>query len=293
LPEHGGGEAAGQEPAGRGAARKVDLARVKPYADHLGDGIVQFSFTLPVPYGLAARKAAHEWAAKMGFEHPEVVHYQELTDGYTYFVMFGESTQTVDYASLSDEGFDIEYMSEDEIEDFALRQIGRPIVVVGAATGTDTHSVGIDAMLNLKGFHGHHGLEGYKAFETHNLGSQVPNSVLVSRAIDLDADAILVSQTVTQQNLHIANLTELVEIVEAEGRRKQLILTCGGPRVSNELAKELGFDAGFSKGTYPHHVASFIVRELAARIDDGTPAADRTTAHAASSNGSAASHTNG
>jgi beta-lysine 5,6-aminomutase beta subunit len=251
------------------ARKPVDLNKVKPYADHLGDGIVQFSFTLPVPYGLAARKAAQEWAAKMGFEHPEVVHYQELTEGYTYFVMFGQSNQTVDYAALSEEGFDVEYMSEQEIEDFAARQIGRPIVVVGAATGTDTHSVGIDAMLNLKGFHGHHGLEGYKAFRTHNLGSQVPNSVLVSRAIDLDADAILVSQTVTQQNLHIANLTELVEMVEAEGRRKQIILTCGGPRVSNELAKELGYDAGFSKGTYPYHVASFIVRELAARNGTG------------------------
>jgi beta-lysine 5,6-aminomutase beta subunit len=245
--------------------RTVDLTQVRPYADHLGDGLVQMSFTLPVPYGLAARKAAQEWVAKMGFESPEVVHYQELTPGYTYFVMFAEGKQTVDYASLSHEGFDIEYMSEDEIEAFAAEHIGRPIVVVGAATGTDTHSVGIDAMLNLKGFHGHHGLEGYRSFQTHNLGSQVPNSVLVSRALDLGADAILVSQTVTQQNLHVANLTELVEIVEAEGLRQRLILTCGGPRVSNELAKELGFDAGFSKGTYPYHVASFIVRELAAR----------------------------
>jgi beta-lysine 5,6-aminomutase beta subunit len=273
----------------------VDLAQVKPYADHLGDGLVQMSFTLPVPYGLAARKAAQELAAKLGFEHPEVVHYQELTPGYTYFVMFGEATQTVDYASLSDEGFDIEYMSEDEIEVFAGEHIGRPIVVVGAATGTDTHSVGIDAMLNLKGFHGHHGLEGYKSFQTHNLGSQVPNSVLVSRAIDLGADAILVSQTVTQQNLHIANLTELVEIVEAEGARKQLILTCGGPRVSNELAKELGFDAGFSKGTYPHHVASFIVRELAARIDgaDAAGSADATGSGAAPSNGARAAIADG
>ncbi|HXP37319.1 MAG TPA: OAM dimerization domain-containing protein [Solirubrobacteraceae bacterium] len=299
MPEHGANGtngadgAAGAAGAGADAVRKVDLSRVKPYADHLGDGIVQFSFTLPVPYGLAARKAAQEWAAKMGFTHPEVVHYQELTDGYTYFVMFGESAETVDFASLSDEGFEIEYMSEDEIEHFASRTVGRPIVVVGAATGTDTHSVGIDAMLNLKGFHGHHGLEGYKAFETHNLGSQVPNSVLVSRAIDLDADAILVSQTVTQQNLHIANLTELVEMVEAEGRRKQMILTCGGPRVSNELAKELGFDAGFSKGTYPHHVASFIVRELAARVEEDGATAEQAAAHATSSNGAAASRTDG
>jgi beta-lysine 5,6-aminomutase beta subunit len=257
------------------AGRAVDLTRVKPYADHLGDGIVQLSFTLPVPYGLAARRAAQELASAMGFEHPEVVHYQRLTDGYTYFVMFGECRQTVDYESLSDDGFALEYMTEEEIEAFAREQIGRPVVVVGAATGTDTHSVGIDAMLNLKGFHGHHGLEGYKTFQTHNLGSQVPNSLLVTKAIDLGADAILVSQTVTQQNLHINNLTELVEIVEAEGRRGQLILACGGPRVSNELAKELGYDAGFSKGTYPHHVASFIVRELAARIADSSAPAER------------------
>jgi beta-lysine 5,6-aminomutase beta subunit len=269
----------------RTGSRAVDLTQVKPYADHLGDGIVQMSFTLPVPYGLAARRAAQELAGKMGFEHPEVVHYQELTDGYTYFVMFGECTHTVDYASLGDEAFEIEVMSEDEIEAFASERIGRPIVVVGAATGTDTHSVGIDAMLNLKGFHGHHGLEGYKAFETHNLGSQVPNSVLVSRAIDLGADAILVSQTVTQQNLHIANLTELVEIVEAEGRRKQLILTCGGPRVSNELAKELGYDAGFSKGTYPHHLASFIVRELVARMDEARSAENHGAVNAPAADG--------
>jgi beta-lysine 5,6-aminomutase beta subunit len=256
--------------------RTVDLSRVKPYADHLDDGLMQLSFTLPVPYGKAARRAAMALAGKMGLEHPEVVHFQSLTDGYTYFVMFGECVHTVDFGALSDDGFEVEYMTEAQIEAYARERVGRPIVVVGAATGTDTHSVGIDAMLNLKGFHGHHGLEGYKAFRTYNLGSQVPNSVLVARAIDLGADAILVSQTVTQQNLHIANLTELVEIVEAEGQRKNVILTCGGPRVSDELAKELGFDAGFSKGTYPYHVASFIVRELAARIDqNGDRAADR------------------
>ena len=250
-----------------GALRKpVDLERVKPYADHLGDGIVQFSFTLPVPYGLAARKAAQELAVKMGFEHPEVVHYQRLTEGYTYFVMFGSCTHTVDYASLSEEGFDIEYMNEEEVEHFVDEHLGRRIVVVGASTGSDTHSVGIDAMLNLKGYHGHHGLEGYRSFETHNLGSQVPNSVLLAKAIEVGADAILVSQTVTQQNLHVHNLTELVEMVEAEGRRGDIILACGGPRVTNELAKELGYDAGFSKGTYPHHLATFIVRELAARV---------------------------
>jgi beta-lysine 5,6-aminomutase beta subunit len=246
--------------------REVDLTAVKPYADHLGDGLVQLSFTLPVPYSLAARKAALELAGKMGFQEPEVVHYEQLTDGYTYFVMYGTCAYTIDFTALEGEGFNIEYMTEDEIERFAAQNVGRKIVVVGASTGSDTHSVGIDAMLNLKGYHGHHGLEGYRSFETYNLGSQVPNSVLLAKAIEVGADAILVSQTVTQQNLHVQNLTQLVEMVEAEGCRRDTILACGGPRVSNELAKELGYDAGFSKGTYPHHLATFIVRELAARV---------------------------
>src|SRR3954469_17412794 len=145
-----GGPPALPEPVPRPA---VDLTRVKPYADQLGDGIMQLSFTLPVPYGIAARRAAQELAVKMGLENPEVVHYQELTDGYTYFMMFGECTHAVDYTTLSDEGFDVEYMTEEEIESFAREHIGRAVVVVGASTGTDTHSVGIDAMLNLKGFH--------------------------------------------------------------------------------------------------------------------------------------------
>jgi beta-lysine 5,6-aminomutase beta subunit len=246
--------------------REVDLSTVKPYADHLDDGLVQMSFTLPVPYSLAARRAALELAGKIGFAEPEVVHYEQLTDGYTYFVMFGKCTQTVDFEALQGEGFDIEYMSEDEIEAFVAEHLGRKIVVVGASTGSDTHSVGIDAMLNLKGYHGHHGLEGYRSFETYNLGSQVPNSVLLAKAMEVGADAVLVSQTVTQQNLHVHNLTELVEMVEAEGVRGRMILACGGPRVSNELAKELGYDAGFSKGTEPQHLATFIARELAARV---------------------------
>jgi beta-lysine 5,6-aminomutase beta subunit len=260
--------------------REVDLHRVRPYGDHLDDGIMQLSFTLPVPHGQAGRKCALELAGRLGLDRPEVVHQQRLREGYTHFLVCARFPQTIDYTAQQVDELDLEYMSEDEIEAYAAEHIGRPIVVVGACTGSDTHSVGIDAMLDLKGFHGNRGLEGYRAFDAHNLGSQVANSALVARALELDADAILVSQTVTQQDLHIHNLTELVEIVEAEGRRKRTILACGGSRVSNELAKELGFDAGFSRGTYPHHLATFLVREVAARISEQSGSLDQRDAAA-------------
>src|SRR5258708_17182162 len=129
-------------------SREVDLSAVRPYADHLGDGLVQMSFTLPVPYSLAARKAALELAATMGFEEPEVVHYEELTEGYTYFVMYGRCVRSVDFAALQGEGFDIEDMSEDEIERFVERNLRRRIVVGGASTGSDTPTARVYAMLN-------------------------------------------------------------------------------------------------------------------------------------------------
>src|SRR6476469_2876956 len=122
----------------------LDLSAVGPYADHLGDGLVQMSFTLPVPYSLAARRAALELGQKMGFEEPEVVHYQQLTPGYTYFVMYGRCTTTVDYSSYHDQGFDIEFLGEDAIDRLAAEQIGRPIIVDRASNASDTHSVGID-----------------------------------------------------------------------------------------------------------------------------------------------------
>ena len=72
----------GKQAASEGARRAVDLAHVRPYADRLDDGLMQLSFTLPVPYGKSARRAAIALAAKMGLEHPEVVHFEPLTEGY-------------------------------------------------------------------------------------------------------------------------------------------------------------------------------------------------------------------
>src|SRR5664280_2077405 len=114
--------------------REVDLAAVKPYADHLGDGRVQMSFTLPVPHSLAARRAALELAGKMGFQEPEVVHYEPLTEGYTYFVMYGRCVATVDFQALQGEGFDIQYLNEDEVDRFAEERLGRKVVVAVSYT---------------------------------------------------------------------------------------------------------------------------------------------------------------
>ena len=98
-----------------------------------------------------------------------------------------------------------------------------------------------------------------------NLGSQVPNEEFIRKGLELNADVLLVSQTVTQKDVHIQNMTEFIELLEAEGLRDRFVVICGGPRVSHELAKELGFDAGFGAGSYADDVASFAVTEMVKR----------------------------
>ncbi len=248
--------------------RTLDLTAIKPYGDTMNDGKVQMSFTLPVPIGDEAAEAAKQLMRKLGFDNPQVVFTRELTPGFTFFNCYGSCTQTVDFTNIHVPKVDSAKMDMHEIDDFIRQHIGRKVVIVGASTGTDAHTVGIDAIMNMKGFAGHYGLERYEMFETYNMGSQVPNEEFIAKAIEVGADAMLVSQTVTQKDVHIQNLTELVEMMEAEGVRGRMILACGGPRITHELAKELGYDAGFGMNTYADDVGAFVAQEIVKRIEN-------------------------
>jgi len=70
---------------------------------------------------------------------------------------------------------------------------------------------------------------------------------------------------VTHKDLHLPNLTQLVDMLEAEGLRERFLLVLGGPRITPEIALELGFDAGFGAGTSPLRVAGYIAHACAAR----------------------------
>lgn len=245
--------------------KSLDLTKVKPYGDTMNDGKVQLSFTLPVSDGDKAVEAAKQLAKKMGLEDPSVAHHHALDKEFTFFVVYGGVSHTVDYTSIHVQSVEVNTMSMEEVNEYIKENIKRKVVVIGASTGTDAHTVGIDAIMNMKGFAGHYGLERYEMIEAYNLGSQVTNEEFIKKAIELKADVLLVSQTVTQKNIHIQNLTELVELLEAEGLRDKVVLICGGPRISHELAKELGYDAGFGPAKYADDVATFAVTELVER----------------------------
>lgn len=245
--------------------KTLNLENLRPYGDTMNDSKVQVSFTLPIHDDEKGIEAAKLTAKNMGLSDINVAHHKKLDKEFTFYVVYGSLDKGINYNDIHVEVVGQDVMDKGEIENYIKENVKRNVVIIGASTGTDAHTVGIDAIMNMKGYAGNYGLERYEGIEAYNLGSQVPNEEFIKKAVELNADVLLVSQTVTQKNVHIENLTNLVELLEAEGIRDKVILICGGPRISHELAKELGYDAGFGLGKFAQDVASFAVSEMVYR----------------------------
>src|SRR6185437_16076823 len=146
------------------------------------------------------------------------------------FVVYGRASHLVDLSEVKIAKREFELLSPAEVNLRIRSALGRKLVVVGATIGTDAHTVGIDAILNVKGHAGEKGLEYYREIKVVNLGSQVEVPRMVAIAAAEGADAVLIS---------------------------------GGPRFDPQMAAELGVDKIFGKGTTPRDVASYLVHMLA------------------------------
>ncbi len=244
----------------------IDNHSIKPYGDTLGDGAMQLSFTLPIARSDKSSEAAKLLVSKMGLDEVYVAHEEQIAPDFTFFVVYGKCLHSVDLDKVVASSVSVEAMEFKEINTYIRDNVGRHIRVVGACIETDAHTVGIDAILNMKGYAGDYGLERYPWFETMNMGAQVRCETLLEESVRFNADVILVSTVVTQKDIHIHHLTKLIDMLEAEKLRNRFLLIVGGPRISHGLAKELGYDAGFGRGTIPSQVASYIAMEMTKRL---------------------------
>jgi beta-lysine 5,6-aminomutase beta subunit len=236
---------------------------VRPYGDTTGDGMVQVSFTLPVPHDKRAEGAALQLAAKMGLDPALLVHAKAVGPDFTFFVVYGSAKHLVDLREVQVVEREFPLLTPAEVNKAIKGRLRRKLVVVGACIGTDAHTVGIDAILNIKGFAGEKGLEYYRELKVVNLGAQVSVPQLVERAREEKADAVLVSQVVTQRDAHLLNTREMsAAFRESYPPDRRPLLIVGGPRFDETMAGDLGVDRVFTRGTTPGEVASFLVHRL-------------------------------
>jgi beta-lysine 5,6-aminomutase beta subunit len=248
-----------------GQAKRPNLKKLKPYGDIMDDGTIQISFTLPVEPSPEAREAAIILCRKMGLDQVKIATMGKAAEGFSFFVVYGNIREGVDFTKIHVVKVDAKKRAREEIDELIRVNFGRKLIILGACTGYDAHTVGIDAIINMKGFAGDYGLERYQWIDARNLGAQVLNDELLKLAEREKADAILVSKVVTQHNIHVKDLKDLMRRAEQLGLLEKMVFVAGGPRVTHAMALECGFDAGFGVGTKPSDVASFVLEELLRR----------------------------
>jgi beta-lysine 5,6-aminomutase beta subunit len=199
----------------------------------------------------------------MGIDPALVVHSKPMGPDFTFFVVYGRVNHLVDIDQVQVVERDFDLLTPKEVNLAVKKAMRRRVTVVGACIGTDAHTVGIDAILNIKGFAGEKGLEYYRELKVVNLGAQVSVPQLVERSRAERADAVLVSQVVTQRDAHLLNTKEMsAAFREAYPSDHRPLLIVGGPRFDEAMTEELGVDRIFSRGTTPGEVASYLVHAL-------------------------------
>lgn len=237
--------------------RKGNL--LKPEVEWLADGWLVTTIFLPVNENIAG-VAALEIAHKMGLKNVEVIHKEVMhpSEG-TLLEVKGQVDFTIDMDQLEIPEVE-EPLPYEEIRKFVDEN---PIRVVAATVGEDEHSVGMREIIDIK----HGGIEKYGIKATY-LGTSVPIKKVVDAAVEVNADAILISTIISHNDIHRKNMKKLNDLCIERGIRNQVILVAGGTQVNNDLALEAGMDAGFGRGTHGDDVATFIVKKIRGEIQN-------------------------
>src|SRR5437764_12641735 len=110
---------------------------IRPYGDTANDGIVQLSFTLPLPLNARAREAARRYAMLMGISNPLVAHAESIDKEFSFFVIYGACTHTINLEHIL-----VDDLAHDELDFYEINALiekrsKRQVTVIGAAIESD------------------------------------------------------------------------------------------------------------------------------------------------------------
>ncbi|MDD3712210.1 MAG: D-ornithine 4,5-aminomutase subunit OraE [Candidatus Izemoplasmatales bacterium] len=225
---------------------------IKPEVEWAGDGILVVDVTLPTSIRYA-ESAALVIAKKMNLLDAEIIHREVLQNAEaTRIQIKGKLDVEIDLNTLV-LAKEPDLLSDTEIREYVNNN---PMTIIAGTVGEDEHSVGLREIIDIK----HGGIEKY-GINCIYLGTSVPITKLVDAAIEANADAILMSTIISHDDVHYKNMKKTHEYAVEKGVRDKIIIIAGGTQVTPELAVKNGVDAGFSRGTKGHHVASFLVKK--------------------------------
>ena len=138
--------------------------------------------------------------------------------------------------------------------------------MVGACIGTDAHTVGIDAILNIKGFAGEKGLEYYREIKVVNCGAQVLVPELVAARPRGEGRRGAGQSRSSPRRTPTSTTPVTMSAAFREAYPAGAACRCWSsavPGSSRGRPTELGVDRIFGRGTTPARSRHYLVHALA------------------------------
>lgn len=245
----------------------VDQTQIRPQGYILGDGYLRMSFMLPIPLGNKTRAVARRLAETMGLKNVRVTHIEAVDHTKSFCVVEAQSESSVDATAILPEVNDPVPSDVESLCRFVKERLNRRLIVAGGCLGPESDSVVMDTLFNMAGYMGKPGIEAYPCFSARHLRADLDPQALVHKLVDVQADAIVVCKVAGKNDDVVAELTRFVRLLDDdEALPDHLVKICVSPRMTTEVAEDMGYDAGFGAGTLPLQLAQFIVQTVMERV---------------------------
>ncbi len=177
------------------------VTSLKPYGHHLGDGIVQVCFTLPVACSPRAQQAALAYADRMGLKNCRVTWMEAIGSQFTYFILYGQAQHTLDWNQISEPTEPATTLAErsEEVDQTFRKILGRRVVLLACLNPADEEAIEFEALLSLQGIAGEVGLEGYSTFQVHRYRNGCDPKALIEKINSVKADALLLPESLLEK----------------------------------------------------------------------------------------------
>lgn len=245
-----------------------DQTQVRLSGHTRGDGFLRLNFTLPMPLGNKTRVVVRMFAEKMGLKNVNVTHLEAIDRANTYCVVEAQTDIAIDATAIVPDTAVEKLTDLRSVCRFVEERLQRKIIVAGACLGVESDSVVMDTIFTLAGYMGEPGLEAYPCFQAKNLRAEYDMEALVRKLLEVQADAILICKVVAKGGEDpVVDLRKFIRMLDdAETLPDHLVKICVNPRMTIQVAEDMGYDAGFGAGTLPLQVADFIAQTVVERI---------------------------
>lgn len=246
-------------------AKKRQLDQLKPYGHHLGDGLVQVCFTLPISCDEKAQAVALAYAEQMGLEKCCVTWMEAIGEQYTYFIIYGAAQHSIELAQIAPPEGTLPPLARKiaELDQQFRKKLGRRVVMVACTDSGTEAAIDFEALLSLEGISGEAGLEGFTTFNLRRERQVTSVDAIVECVVQAKADVLLVCEPSQGWGRGEGGLRDLArKLRKCKDLPEWFVCACWRQDPAKADQPLADYDLSFGRGILPSRLADRLVECL-------------------------------